>query len=84
MASHISSNLYSIVSMDPITNDAGLVIVYTCLPVDSTPDGGISEDTRYVTLVSVPIGVKSDEILTLFDYARAFACSWVTYMWEVS
>lgn len=84
MASRISSNLYAVVSMDPITSDFDDLVIYSCLPVDSTPDGGISDDSRYVTLVSVPCGVQAFEILTYFDYARAFSCEWVTYMWEVS
>ena len=85
MACRTAGNLYAISSLSPVVGDTkGVSTVYSCLPVDMTADGSIPDDTRYLTIVSLPLGWKSNDILPFFDYARPYVCQWLTYIWEVS
>ena len=82
--SRVASNLYAVTSLDPITEDTNGITVMACIPVDLDSDGLPHPSTRYETLMQVPTKVGNWELLGYFDYARAFAAQWLTYMWEVS
>ena len=79
-----SGNLYAVCSLDPIINDLDGITVMSCLPVDHDPDGLPSYDTRYVTLIVVPMSLTVWDILKAFEQSRAFSAQWVTYTWEVN
>lgn len=81
----VAGHLYAIESLSPVVGDtSGASVVYTCLPLDVDKDGSICPDTRYITLLSLPDRFKAIDIMQLFDYARPYACSWLTYLWEVA
>ena len=84
MASRIAGNLFAIVSLSPIVDDSDGCMVYSCTPLDMTPDGDIDEGTRFVTMLSVPPNLKSSDLFVLFDYARPYSTQWITYLWEVA
>lgn len=91
--SRVSSNLYAICSLDPIVDDVAVtsplvdspcnVVVMVCLPLDFDENDGVDYQSRYVSLVIVPIGLSSNQILPLFDNCRAYSAQWVSHMWEV-
>lgn len=81
----IAGHLYAIQSLSPIVGDTtGASVVYSCLPLDVDASGSITSDTRYITILSLPERFKGADIMPLFDYARPFTCTWLTYLWEVA
>ena len=83
--SRIAGHLYAIESLSPIVGDtSGASVVYSCLPLDCDSSGSVASDTRYITLLSMPDRYKGMDLLAFFDYARPYACSWLTYLWEVA
>ena len=82
--SRVASNLYAVTSLDPIVEDSNGITVMCCIPVDFDTNGLPHSDTRYETLLQVPTKIGTWELLGYFDYARAFAAQWLTYMWEVA
>ena len=83
MANRILGNLVAVTSFDPITTAPESMTLIQCLPVDYDGDG-LPIDTRFVSLVLVPLGVFSVDLLPLFERERAFSAQQLTYVWEVA
>ena len=79
----VLSNLYAICSLDPVTQGVGDVSLYCCLPLDMDSNGLPADGSRYVSLVMVPSQCTNYDLLDRFNSSRAYAASWLTYMWEV-
>lgn len=83
MANRILGSLVAITSFEPITTAPDSMTLMQCLPVDFDGDG-LPIATRFLSLVLVPLGVFSVDLLPFFERERAFSAHQLTYVWEVS
>ena len=78
----VSCNLYCFMSHDPVWDDRDDVTVLCTLPVDVDGDGNIAPDTRYATLLLIPVDATLGVVLKSFEYARVYSWQWLTYVWQ--
>lgn len=81
--SRVIGNLYAFTSMAPCVESVRDCTFMACLPLDVTSDGLVADNPRYCNILTIPLGMRMDEVLLVLEQCRPISYHWLSYVWEV-